>query len=110
VLIAFGLGAVIGLWAKERGARALLGPGGVEFLAALVDALDDPSNAFIWQLVTFKPELAAQALHWYDAGDLNRCGFTNWEYLTFWYRPKLWSRTTWWVGETEVDNPLENWL
>ncbi len=109
MLIAFGLGEVVESWAKIRGATTLLGPGGSEFLARLTDALEDEGNEFTWQLQGFQTELAEVALVWFDAGDLAKCGFSNWEYITFSYRPDVWARTTWWMGHHEMENPVENW-
>jgi hypothetical protein len=97
-------------WARARGAMTLLGPGGELFKQRLRDALLDEGNEFLWQIAEINFARARSAVGWYNAGDLERCEYTNYELWTFFDRTDLWSRTTWWLGEDEVQNPLETWL
>lgn len=108
--VAFGLGPVIRAWARENGARTLLGPGGDAFLASLDVALADDSNAFLWQLQDIDLSWARNSIGWYDMARLDRCRYTNWELWVFAHRPDVWPRTSWWMGRTIVANPVETWL
>ncbi len=107
--IAFGLGPVIRTWAPTRGAGTLLGAGGEAFLRALEKALADTSNSYLWQTHLLDFDQTRNAIGWYEARNLARCQYTNWELFQFHDRPDLWPRTTWWEMDNEVSNPLENW-
>jgi hypothetical protein len=110
VRFAFGLAAA-GLeeWSASRGARHLMGPGGQAFKDALATALGNPDVSYEWQLAGLDLGMTRSSAGWFDRGDLTRCGHTNWELLSFYANPHLWSRTTWWQGHDEADNPLEQW-
>lgn len=104
--IAFGLKEILDTWAPERGAMRLRGAGGAEFMANLQDALRDEQNCYLWQLRGFKCHTAERAIPAFDRGDILRCRYTNWEFIMFSRHRDLWARTTWWLENTQVRNPL----
>lgn len=78
------------------------------FLASLVNALETADNEYWWCLENLDLDLVRKAEPAFDAGQLQACGFTNWEMLMFRDRPDLWPRTRWWNHTGECLNPLPN--
>lgn len=108
--LAFGLRPLIRTWAASRGAGHLMATGGRRFQTALADALADPENEFLWQMQGIDLRITLNSAGFFANGDLDRCQYTNWELFTFLERPELWERTTWWLGDDEQENPLEQLL
>jgi hypothetical protein len=106
--VAFGTEPPVNEWARTRGARTLMGPDGDRFLDLLEVVLSDESEIYEWQLQDISLDWARNSIGWYQAGDLARCGYTNWELLIFYERPFLLDRTTWWNGSIQTEAPLGN--
>ena len=110
-LYAFGLDPPVASWSNRHGAQTLLGRSPGDFDYDLTELVREPASAFMWCLAGFEWERWESSRMAYDAYDVARCGYTNWEMFVFSEHPEIWPRTSWWElgddgSDVQVLNPL----